>query len=179
MIIFVNGAFGVGKTTVANLLLQQVPNSMLYDPEIVGEMLRWMTDGALSAAEQTDNFQDIALWPTLTVTIATHLRRQYQRHFIVPMTITNRDYFATICAGLRQLDPDFHHFSLLASHNTIHQRLAQRGDELGGWSFLQTERCVTALQTAVFATHLDAETHSPSELADIICQQVGIATGPS
>lgn len=40
MIIMINGAFGVGKTTVATILLERIPNSMLIDPEEVGYMLR-------------------------------------------------------------------------------------------------------------------------------------------
>ena len=40
MIIMINGAFGVGKTTIANELLKEIKNSMIYDPEEVGFMLR-------------------------------------------------------------------------------------------------------------------------------------------
>lgn len=40
MIIMINGAFGVGKTTIAEKLLGTIANSMLYDPEEVGFMLR-------------------------------------------------------------------------------------------------------------------------------------------
>jgi cytidylate kinase len=67
MIVMVNGPFGVGKTTVAQALCAATPNAMLYDPEIVGTALRYVTAGVVSQAEQTDDFQDIALWPSLTV----------------------------------------------------------------------------------------------------------------
>ncbi|MDY0393289.1 AAA family ATPase [Virgibacillus halophilus] len=40
MIIMINGAFGVGKTTVANRLQKELDNSMIFDPEEVGFMLR-------------------------------------------------------------------------------------------------------------------------------------------
>ena len=36
MIILINGSFAVGKTTAAELLVQHLYHSMLYDPEIVG-----------------------------------------------------------------------------------------------------------------------------------------------
>ncbi len=41
MIIFINGAFGVGKTTIAENLVSRIPNSLLFDPEeaIVGELM--------------------------------------------------------------------------------------------------------------------------------------------
>lgn len=36
MIIMINGAFGVGKTTTAQALNEELANSMIYDPELVG-----------------------------------------------------------------------------------------------------------------------------------------------
>jgi deoxyadenosine/deoxycytidine kinase len=40
MIIMLNGAFGIGKTSVANCLVKNIKNSMIYDPEEVGLLLR-------------------------------------------------------------------------------------------------------------------------------------------
>lgn len=42
MIIMINGAFGVGKTTISNELVKVLENSMFYDPEEAGYMLRNM-----------------------------------------------------------------------------------------------------------------------------------------
>jgi len=35
MIILLNGSFAVGKTTIAELLVQRLYHAMLYDPEII------------------------------------------------------------------------------------------------------------------------------------------------
>lgn len=35
----INGAFGVGKTTIANELVKEIENSMIYDPEEISFML--------------------------------------------------------------------------------------------------------------------------------------------
>jgi len=40
MIVMINGAFGVCKTTGAKGLLAPIPDRMLYDPEDVGQILR-------------------------------------------------------------------------------------------------------------------------------------------
>lgn len=40
MIILVNGAFGVGKTTLGGLLVERIPHRKLYDPEQVSPFLR-------------------------------------------------------------------------------------------------------------------------------------------
>lgn len=40
MIIWLNGPFGVGKTTLANLLHQEIPDSILYNPEHLGDFFQ-------------------------------------------------------------------------------------------------------------------------------------------
>ena len=39
MIIWINGGFGAGKTTLAEELHRRLPDAVLYDPEDVGLML--------------------------------------------------------------------------------------------------------------------------------------------
>ncbi|MDQ6661003.1 MAG: AAA family ATPase, partial [Chloroflexota bacterium] len=69
MIIFINGAFGVGKTTLAEMLVQRISNSLLFDPEIVGFFLR----AIVSPIETFDDFQDLPMWRPLVVTTAQML----------------------------------------------------------------------------------------------------------
>ena len=40
MIIMINGAFGSGKTSAADALQPRIENSMIYDPEEIGYMVR-------------------------------------------------------------------------------------------------------------------------------------------
>lgn len=154
MIIMINGAFGVGKTTVATLLNEQLPNSMLYDPEEVGFLLRNVTQGILTPSEKTDDFQDIALWPELVVEVGKRLFAKYGRSLITPMTITNPTYFTTIRDGLAAVAP-LHHFCLVANEATLRQRLLKRENIEGTWCFQQISRCITAFQSDLFAQHID------------------------
>lgn len=88
MIVMINGAFGAGKTTIAEMLLPLIPNSMIYDPEEVGYMLRKIvTEEIRLEKERTDDFQDIELWRILVVKVANELKQKYDKHLIVPMTI--------------------------------------------------------------------------------------------
>ena len=142
MIIMINGPFGAGKTTVATMLESKVENSMIYDPEEVGFMLRnIITNDIKLPEENTEDFQDLLLWKELTVTVAEKLINTYHKNLIVPMTICNREYFSYIKSGFESIDETFH-FCLLASEKTVHERLSKRGDEVGSWAFLQTERCL-------------------------------------
>lgn len=171
MIIFINGSFGAGKTTVAKRLVECLPNAMLYDPELVGLILREMTNGIRSGVEDTDDFQDIALWRPLTGIIAGHLKATYGRTLVVPMTVTRSDYFEELKAGLTMVDADFHHFCLLASAETIHMRLVHRGETPGEWVFQQIDRCVSALAHPRFAQHIDTD----NKPIDAVVEQVLLA----
>lgn len=54
MIIWLNGAFGSGKTTCAFELNRRLPNSFVYDPENIGYFIRNNTPKEI----QRFDFQD-------------------------------------------------------------------------------------------------------------------------
>ena len=166
MIIFINGAFGAGKTTVAELLVQQIPDSLLYDPEIVGMGLR----DILQPIVQCDDFQDLPLWRPLVVETARHLLQTYRRTLIVPMTLWNKAYFVEIMDGLRQFEPQLFHFCLTATSETLLKRLQQRpcSPQAFAWCCERIERCVTAFQDDLFVVQLATDERTPEELAAAI-----------
>ena len=169
MIIMINGAFGAGKTTVANQLIERISNSMLYDPEEVGFMLRnIITEETKQEAEKTGNFQDLALWKVLTVQVASLLKNQYNKHLIVPMTIFDKEKFLFIRNGFRQIDPETVHFCLVASEETIYQRLSRRGEEEGNWCFQQTKKCVEAFTDKCFEEYIVTDDCQAQEVVDVI-----------
>ena len=84
MIIMINGPFGVGKTTIATMLQSKIENSMIYDPEEVGFMLRnIITNDVKLPEEKTNDFQDLILWKKLTVTVAEKLVNIYLYYFMI------------------------------------------------------------------------------------------------
>ena len=58
MIIWINGAFGSGKTTTAIEIERRLKNSFLYDPENIGYFLRRNMPKEIWAV---DDFQDETL----------------------------------------------------------------------------------------------------------------------
>lgn len=174
MIIMVNGAFGIGKTTAANCLESILENSMIYDPEEVGTLVRRITANIRNETEGTNDYQDIELWRTLTIQVGEALYKNYKRHLIIPMTIANLDYFRTIKQGLAQIDPELHHFCLVGSAETVHQRLEKRGHPLGSWPFQQTKRCLEAFRSSEFEIKIDAENKTPDVIATVIKSCIGI-----
>jgi cytidylate kinase len=172
MIVMLNGAFGVGKTTIARRLVATLPNAMLYDPEHVGAMLRKLTNGIRTGAEDTDDYQDITLWRLLTVSTAKALREQYGRTLVVPMTLVNLAYFRAIKDGLTELDANLHHFCLTASARTIRWRLLRRGTLPRSWAWQRTERCVRALAASEFAVHVATEGWAVEEVVKSILKHL-------
>jgi adenylate kinase family enzyme len=158
LIIMINGAFGAGKTTAAHRLLPLIPDSMIFDPEEIGCMLRNLVPEQIRHGhEQTDDFQDMDLWRILTVQTAQQLKLAYNKHLIVPMTLYKWDNFEYIYNGFQRMDATVRHFCLIASVETVHGRLAGRGDAVGGWSFQQTERCVQTLSDSRFEEYIHTD----------------------
>ena len=160
MIIWVNGPFGVGKTSVATELAELLPGSLVFDPELIGTFIR----GLLPAELQEPDYQDIALWRDLTRHIAESTANLYDRPLIVPMTLVSRDYFIEIVGSLTRSGCDVRHFTLLASRERILERHRGRAD-YEEWGEQQLDRCLAALSEPAFAVHLDTEDSSPGDIA--------------
>lgn len=173
MIIMINGAFGVGKTSVANCLVKNIENSMIYDPELVGLLLRHtIPREIMHDEEKTDDFQDLILWKKTVVIIAKEIKEQYNKHLIVPMTIREIEYFKYIHEGMKEIDNDIYHFCLTAPLNKIHSRLKQRGEIPDSWAFLQTEKCLKAYENYDFSEYINTENLSIEEVSQIIMDKI-------
>lgn len=175
-IIFVNGPFGVGKTTTVTEISARLPSALVIDPEKVGHML-W---SQLPAKLRAEEFELEPAWPALTRTLIREASRVYARAILVPMTIARPDVFAQIVQPLRDDGLPVAHFTLLAPPAVIRDRLRRRGegpDRWGelSWEGLQVERCLKSLSQPAFAAHIDTKSLSPHQVADEILCAAGLA----
>ncbi|SDQ83000.1 AAA family ATPase [Virgibacillus salinus] len=169
MIIMINGAFGVGKTTISNELLNEVEGSMIFDPEEVGSMLRNVIPEEVKQLEAvTGDFQDLHLWKELTVNVAELLISTYKVNLIVPMTIQKPEYLNYIINGFKGIDRQTYHFCLTASKDTISKRLRERGEEDGNWCFQQTDQCLKSFKENNFEEYIDTENIKVSDIIENI-----------
>ncbi|MBK3494694.1 AAA family ATPase [Viridibacillus sp. YIM B01967] len=173
MIILINGAFGVGKTSVSERLHKNLENSIVFDPEEVGFMLRNILPNAIKELEApSGDFQDFILWRKLFVETARCFKEQYGKTLIVPMTIRNFEYFREITEGLNKIDKEVYHFCLTASKDTIHKRLVERGEVEGNWCFQQTDQCLAAYENNDFSYYINTEDKNLTEITEEIVEKI-------
>lgn len=175
MIIMINGPFGVGKTTLAHMLKKSINESMIFDPEEVGFMLRnIVTEDVRLDSESTGDFQDLIPWKELFVDVAQRLANTYKKNLIIPMTIWNKEYFSYIKNELKKVDSEVYHFCLLASKEIIHKRLSNRGDTYGSWAFQQTDKCLRSFQddSELFASLVTTDNMSEDEVHTYILKYI-------
>ena len=167
LVVWINGAFGVGKTAVAEELIELLPGAIVFDAEPHGDLLR----RALPPAEQPDDFQDLPAWRELTRAVVASIARTRGGVVVVPMTVVDDTYFDEMVGGLRRDGIPLLHMSLVASPQVVTARLRARPGS-NDWAFDRVERCVAALAGAQFAEHLDASVATPAQLAQHIRARV-------
>ena len=164
MIIWINGAFGAGKTTLAYELNRRLPNSYLYDPENVGYFIRKNMPKQILK----DDFQDHVAWREMNYAMLSTLDSEFYGTIIVPMTIVNPQYFEEIVHKLRLNGHEVNHFTLLANRDTLLKRLKSRGDHENSWPAKQIDRCITNLSQDMFKIHIYTDDLTPEEIVEQI-----------
>jgi AAA domain len=170
VLIWLNGAFGVGKTSVAFEMQALHRDALVFDPEEIGFALR----RAQSPSPRGD-FQDDPLWRELVVTSLERVLARDSRPIIAPMTVVNPLYFEEIVGELSARGFDVRHFALLGSRETILKRLRKRGDFGETFAHRNLERCLTALSQPSFAAHVKTDDVPVNALARDLLERVGLS----
>lgn len=145
MIIWLNGAFGSGKTTCAFELNRRLPNSFVYDPENIGYFIRKNTP----KESHKPNFQDHEQWRSFNYEMLKYISSEYAGTIIVPMTINNRQYYEEIIQTLMDDGIMLKHYILYADKKTILKRLNKRVERGETWAKSQIDRCIQAFNTDI------------------------------
>lgn len=174
--IWINGAFGAGKTHTAHELHRRLPGSHVADPELLGFAMHKM----LPLAARND-FQDLPQWRAGIVATLRDADATSDGPVIVPMTIVRDDYFDEIVGTLRA-DSDLRHYTLVASAATLRRRLRSRLETVGSlvfggdetWAVRQIDRCVTTLTDARYATHIATDDRGLDEVVETIAADAAL-----
>jgi hypothetical protein len=172
MVIFINGSFGVGKTTVSRLVVQRLPRSTLFDPETVGVVLSRLL-AIWPFRPRPDDFQDLRLWRETSVRLICLIRR-LRGAVVVPMAFSNVTYLCQFLTHVRRRDSETFHFCLTASHATVRERLNEREGRRGPseWQLRRSAECCRAHERPEFAEHIATEGRLPQEVAEEIVTRI-------
>jgi AAA domain len=132
MIVYINGAFGIGKTTVARLLVARIPEAILFDPELIGNMV----SKTLGGLDPKDDFQLYESWSELVGASLRSFRNAYPRStMVVPMSLLDERIRDRMIAAMREADADFFPSTLVASPEELGRRILGRecSDKSRAW----------------------------------------------
>lgn len=118
MIVWLNGTFGVGKTTTSAKLIKALPDSRIFDPEDVGHMLRPVLDSV-----RVGDFQEWTPWRGLVVETAVQVLGYVGGTLVVPQSVLVESFWREIHSGLEKAGIPVRHFVLHADHDTLIDRI--------------------------------------------------------
>ncbi|MGW4384453.1 AAA family ATPase [Kitasatospora sp. NPDC004531] len=177
MIVWVNGAFGSGKTTLVEEVRGRLPEALVFDPEEVGFVLRQVVP------DPPADFQDLPLWRRQVASLAAGLVTEYDRPVLVPMTLVRPAYLAEIFGALAEAGVPTRHYFLRVPEPTLLARIAGRSvtpddpardERIRAWCRSRIPEC-RAAETAMppDTVFLNGES-TPAHLADLLLADLAL-----
>lgn len=123
MIIWLNGAYGVGMSAVAEELRQLVPGSTVYDPGPVEAGLRELLPKERLA--QVEGVRELPSWRRLFVETALALLAEVPGPLITPVPLARQEHRDEIFGALAARQVEVRHFLLDAEETILRSRIEQ------------------------------------------------------
>ncbi len=121
MIIWINGPFGAGKTTLAKRLRDRRSKSLIFDPEEIGFVVK-----KRSPCQRAETIRISPCGGDFTIAAVREIRRNYSQDIIIPMTLVHPDYLTEILDGVRRIDDQLLHIFLTLNEDLLRHRIANR-----------------------------------------------------
>jgi hypothetical protein len=141
MIVWLNGTFGVGKTTTSEILGKILPQARVFDSEEVGMLLT-----PILSDVPCKDFQEWDPWRGLVVETAARVLDYVGGTLVIPQSVLVEQYWDEISAGLGERGIPIAHFVLHAEEPTLVRRI--ESDSTGPNSQWRLDH-VTAYQQAL------------------------------
>ncbi|MDH6553124.1 NUDIX domain-containing protein [Streptomyces sp. SAI-041] len=188
MIVWINGAFGAGKTTTARELIELIPNSTLFDPEDIGAaVVRLLPPKHLA---EVGDFQDLPIWRRLVIDTAAAMLAELGGTLVVPMTLLRQEYRDEIFGGLAARRIGVRHILLAPAETILRERIAGRETPptlpfgamgQGHWAYdhIEPYRVALASWLTADAHVIDTGALTPYETAARIAEDLGAGIVPA
>ncbi|MFE7463751.1 AAA family ATPase [Streptomyces sp. NPDC057499] len=174
MLLWINGAFGAGKSSVTEQLTRIAGRVIVFDPEEAGFHLR-----AWVPMPESGDFQDLACWRDVVARSCAAFVRHYPDHLlVVPMTVLNDAYRREIFDVVREESDELLHIWLSAGPELLARRITAqvvhpddpvRDAEVRAWRLARIDSataCERRLGTDPGTVVLPTDDASPRQLAE-------------
>ncbi|UWE09738.1 NUDIX hydrolase [Actinacidiphila bryophytorum] len=185
MIIWVNGAFGAGKTSAAREMLDLVPESTLYDPDVLGSCVRQLLPE--KRLQEVTDYQELPIWRRLVIETAAALLAEVGGVLVVPMTLLRQEHRDEIFGGLASRGIEVRHLLLDPGETILRSRIAATthhpdhtpvGDAARRWALDRIPDYLDALPWLALDAHvLHTAGLTPRETALRLTEAVGRGAG--
>ncbi len=164
MIIWISGAYGVGKSTLAEELLKHIDNSMIFDAEEVGNAVRENYPGEPYGVI----YEDYPLWCDFNYMLLKDIYNNFSKNIFVPMTLVRKKSYINIIERLRSDGIETKLIILEASRKNIHDRIIARGEDENCWCMENIEMSQKGSKNLPCDLLIDTDEKTVFEIAEIV-----------
>jgi broad-specificity NMP kinase len=153
--LWLNGTFGVGKTTTAKSIATMTDRWRVFDAEIVGYMLRAYLDGV-----DFNDFQDLSAWRRLVPSVAMEVTSLTGADLLVVQSVLIEGYWSELSHGTKREGLDVFHVVLDCDESVLRDRITDDEDDPGAaeWRMSHVDAYLSARGWMVAAADLVVDT---------------------
>lgn len=164
MIIWISGAYGVGKSTLAEALVNKIENAMLFDAEEVGNAVREnYPDEPYGVI-----YEDYPLWCDFSYMLLKDIHSTFHRNILVPMTLVRQNSYSKIIERLMNDGIETKLIILEGTYQSIHDRILTRGEDEDCWCMQNIEMSSNGSKEITGGYHISTDNKSVDELVRIV-----------
>ncbi len=168
MVIWLSGAYGVGKSAVANELCGMLPNALVFDAEEVGNAVR----GSYPDCPYGYIFEDYPLWADFCYRLIGDIHEKFHKNILVDMTLVRENSRKQIIDKLRADGIDVNYFVLTASRQTIHDRILARGEDEDCWCMENLDMAMELSAAIPGSIQINTDNIRPEMIAERIASLI-------
>lgn len=170
MIVWISGAYGVGKSTLAEALVNKIDNAIIFDAEIVGDAIREnYPDEPYGVI-----YEDYPLWCEFNYMLLKDVHNTFHHNILVPMTMVRRNSYDKIIQRLLDDGIDTKLIILDGSYQCVHDRILARGEEEGCWCMENIEMSSNGSKAVQNGYHILTDNKTVDELTRIALEYIGV-----
>ena len=164
MIIWISGAYGVGKSTLAEVLVNKIENAMIFDAEEVGNAVREnYPDEPYGVI-----YEDYPLWCDFNYMLLKDIHSTFHRNILVPMTLVRQNSYSKIIERLINDGIETRLVILEGTYQSIHDRILARGEDEDCWCMENIETSSNGSRGVTGGYHISTDSKSVDELVQIV-----------